>query len=126
MKHLDKDCDGVVSRSELFQALLIDQRHQRTHHIPKPNIENVLKRIKQGAEKFKSLFEFVRYLFQKLDTDNNGLLSFNELSTGLSDLGIEISNSEKHELMKRLDNDADGEISFDEFYTGLAEVSKFK
>jgi Ca2+-binding EF-hand superfamily protein len=24
MKHLDKDCDGVVSRSELFQALLID------------------------------------------------------------------------------------------------------
>jgi Ca2+-binding EF-hand superfamily protein len=43
-----------------------------------------------------------------MDTDGNGTLSFNELSAGLNDMGIEITNKEKHELMKRLDDDADG------------------
>jgi calcium-dependent protein kinase len=86
----------------------------------------LLKRIRQGAEKFKSLDDFVRYLFEKLDTDGSGALSFNELSVGLTNMGIEISNKEKHALMKKLDSDADGEIAYDEFYRGLAEVGKFK
>ena len=47
-----------------------------------------------------------------MDTDGSGTLSFNELSAGLNEMGIEISNKEKHELMKRLDDDADGEIRF--------------
>ena len=72
----------------------------------------MLKRIKQGAEKFKSLEDFCRYIFTKMDTDGSGTLSFNELSAGLNEMGIEISNKEKHELMKRLDDDADGEIRF--------------
>lgn len=70
--------------------------------------------------------EFVKYLFNKLDTDGSGALSFNELSAGLTTMGIIISNKEKHALMKKLDDDADGEISYDEFYKGLAESGKFK
>jgi Ca2+-binding EF-hand superfamily protein len=31
-------------------------------------------------------------------------------------MGIEITEKEKHALMKRLDDDADGEISYEEFY----------
>ena len=34
MKHLDVDCDGVISRDEIFDALLIDSRHKRNHHHP--------------------------------------------------------------------------------------------
>ncbi len=83
-------------------------------------MDHLLKRIKQGAEKFKSLEDFCRYIFNKMDTDGSGTLSFNELSAGLNDMGIQITNKEKHELMKRLDDDADGEIAFKEFYGGLS------
>ncbi len=61
-----------------------------------------------------------------MDTDGSGTLSFNELSAGLIEMGIEISKQEKHELMKRLDDDADGEIAFEEFYRGLAQVKQFQ
>jgi len=27
MKHLDVDCDGAVSRDEIFNALVVDARH---------------------------------------------------------------------------------------------------
>jgi calcium-dependent protein kinase len=125
MKHLDVDCDGAVSRDEIFNALVVDARHQRSHHFSKVNVDHLLKRIKQGAEKFRSLEEFCHYIFKKMDIDKSGTLSFNELSAGLTDMGIEISQKEKHELMKKLDDDADGEIAFDEFYNGLSNVSKF-
>ena len=46
MKHLDADCDGVVSRDEIFHALLIDARHRRNHHHPRVNIDHLLKRIR--------------------------------------------------------------------------------
>ena len=68
----------------------------------------------------------MKFLFDKLDTDASGSISFNELSIGLLNMGIEITDKEKHALMKKLDDDADGEISYIEFYKGLAEVNKFK
>lgn len=126
MKHLDSDCDGVVSRDEIFHALLIDSRHRRNHHNPKVNVDHLLRRIRQGAEKFKSLDAFVKFLFDKLDADGSGALSFAELSNGLTEMGIDISHKEKHALMKKLDDDADGEISYEEFYKGLSEAGKFK
>lgn len=126
MKHLDSDCDGVVSRDEIFHALLLDSRHRRNHHNPKVNVDHLLRRIRQGAEKFKSLDAFVKYLFDKLDADGSGALSFTELSEGLSNMGIEISHKEKHALMKKLDDDADGEIGYDEFYKGLFDAGRFK
>lgn len=126
MKHLDVDCDGVISRDEIFHALLLDGRHRRNHHFVRVNVDHLLKRIKQGAERFKSLDDFVKFLFDKLDTDGSGSLSFNELSVGLTNMGIEISHKEKHALMKKLDDDADGEISYEEFHRGLSEAGKFK
>jgi Ca2+-binding EF-hand superfamily protein len=125
MKHLDADCDGRVSREEIFNVLLVDSRHQRSHHFAKVNVDHLLKRIKQGAERFKSLQEFCRYIFNKMDTDGSGTLNFHELSAGLIEMGIEITNKEKHELMKRLDDDADGEIAFEEFFRGLSVVKQF-
>jgi Ca2+-binding EF-hand superfamily protein len=125
MKHIDVDCDGQVTRDEIFNALLVDPRHQRSHHFAKVNVDHLLKRIKQGAEKFKSLEDFCRHIFTKMDKDRSGTLSFSELSQGLTDMGIEITNKEKHELMKSLDDDADGEIAFEEFYQGLSNVKRF-
>ncbi len=46
MKHLDVDCDGLISRDEIFHALLIDSRHRRNHHNPKVNVDHLLKRIR--------------------------------------------------------------------------------
>jgi Ca2+-binding EF-hand superfamily protein len=91
MKHLDVDCDGAVSRDEIFNALVVDPRHQRSHHFSKVNVDHLLKRIKQGAEKFRNLEDFCRYIFNKMDTDGSGTLSFNELSAGLIEMGIEIT-----------------------------------
>jgi Ca2+-binding EF-hand superfamily protein len=45
-----------------------------------------------------------------MDLDRSGSLSLNELSEGLINMGIDITEKEKHALMQRLDDDADGEI----------------
>ena len=76
-----------------------------------------------SADRFKSLEDFCRFVFNKFDVDRSGSLSFNELSNGLEELGINVGTSEKMDLMRSLDVDGDGEVGFMEFYNGLSGFS---
>ena len=106
MLHLDVDGDGVVTRDEIYNALSKDSKDFKNNQIvPRVNFDALLKRIRQGADKFRSLEDFVRVLFNNIDTNKNTSISFTELYAGLSQLGIQISEREKLELMKKLDKD---------------------
>ena len=85
-----------------------------------------IKKLASGAEEFSSMREYVHYLFSKFDYNNDGKISFNELSDGLSSLGVYLTLKERQSLMKRFDVNRDGEISAEELLTVLSKAdSKF-
>ena len=62
-------------------------------------------------------------LFQQLDRDGNGSLSYCELSSRLADAGLDDEEIER--LVYKLDADGDGEVSLAEFrygYNGMPEL----
>jgi Ca2+-binding EF-hand superfamily protein len=123
MNHIDIDRDGEVSKDEIYQALTSDGSRIATAAIGSGSSDTILKRIKVSADRFKSLEDFCRFQFNKFDADRSGSLSFNELSNGLEELGINVGISEKMDLMRTLDVDGDGEVGFMEFYNGLSGFS---
>jgi len=60
-------------------------------------------------------------LLKRLDTNQNGVISFQEFSNGLKTLGINVTNHEEHALLRRFDHNRDGSISMEEFYNTLAQ-----
>jgi Ca2+-binding EF-hand superfamily protein len=67
---LDVDRDGNISQEEIYNALIKSGGGKSSG-----NIETNLQKIKQGASRFKSVEEFVKYLFNKYDADRSGTLS---------------------------------------------------
>lgn len=60
-------------------------------------------------------------LFEQLDTDHSGNISFEELSTGLRKQGYVLSDAEVELLMSKVDSDRDGSIAPTEFMTTLLD-----
>ena len=58
-------------------------------------------------------------MFRLYDDDGNKNLTFDELKTGLRDYGVELTDSEVHELFRLFDTDGTGTISFDELLIAL-------
>lgn len=56
----------------------------------------------------------MRDLVRKFDRNSDGLLSMQELMTGLNKIGIVLTNNEVQSLMQKLDLNRDGEVSGDE------------
>jgi Ca2+-binding EF-hand superfamily protein len=81
-----------------------------------------VKKLASGAEEFSSTREYVQYLFKKFDYNNDGKISFNELSDGLSSLGIYLNLKERQSLMKRFDVNRDGEVTAEELLTVISKV----
>jgi len=59
-------------------------------------------------------------LFDQIDADGSGTLSFSELWTRLADAGL--TEQEVESLFHRLDSDGDGNVSFSEFHRGYTEI----
>lgn len=56
-------------------------------------------------------------LFQQLDTDHSGTISFDELMVGLKQQGYVITETELQNLVRKIDEDNDGNIKLNEFLT---------
>jgi len=89
---------------------------------PEASIENVLRKIKKGATKYRNLQEYVIELIKYLDKNGDGAITFEEFTIGLKSMNIFVSNHEEHTLMRRFDKNGDNVISMEEFYNTLAEV----
>ena len=70
-----------------------------------------VRKLAAGAEDFPSIREYVSFLFKKFDFNNDGRISFDELSDGLTTLGIYLTLKERQSLMQRFDVNRDGEIT---------------
>ena len=61
----------------------------------------------------------LRAMFRRIDTDDTGTISFQELSEALRRMGV--ADSDSRDIMQRLDTDGDGEISYEEFLVATTE-----
>ena len=57
----------------------------------------------------------LRTLFDHMDADQSGSLSYEEFRNGLNDYGMDLTDSEVSDLLKLLDANGDGELSLEEF-----------
>lgn len=73
-----------------------------------------------------SLIAGLQELFEQLDTDHSGNISFEELKIGLKTLGYVLSDSEIELLMGKVDSDHDGSIELSEFITTLIDWNQMQ
>ena len=66
--------------------------------------------------------DYVKFLMKKFDGNSDGILTFDELISGLKSIHINLTLKEKVQLMKSLDLNRDGEITADELYKVLSKV----
>ena len=57
--------------------------------------------------------------FKQIDWDGNKMLSRDEFSTGLNELGCDLTPEELDELFKVCDTNQDGNVDFNEFLKGV-------
>ena len=79
MERLDIDRDGRITHSELIRVLSGDT---------KEIVESTIRKIAAGASGYNSLSDYVRDLVRKFDSNSDGFLSLQELTNGLSKMGV--------------------------------------
>ena len=57
--------------------------------------------------------------FKQIDWNGNKMLSRDEFSTGLNELGCDLTPEELEELFKVCDSNQDGNVDFNEFLKGV-------
>ncbi|KAI6688400.1 hypothetical protein NL676_025228 [Syzygium grande] len=104
--------DGVASDKPIDNAVLRRMRQFRASNKLK---KLALKVIAQNlsAEEIKGL----RQMFNNMDTDGSGTITFEEFRTGLSRLGSKLTEPEMRQLMDAADVDKSGTIDYAEFIT---------
>ncbi|ESQ38126.1 hypothetical protein EUTSA_v10028617mg [Eutrema salsugineum] len=97
----DKPIDGVVlTRLKQFRAM---------NKLKKLALKVIAEGLSE--EEIKDL----KTTFEKMDTDKNGSITYEELKTGLHRLGSKLSEAEVKELMEAADVDRNGTIDYIEF-----------
>lgn len=121
MKKLDINQDGSISDAELFKALSsVDIKQLKLAAAEAGNM--AVKKLASGAEDFPSMKDYVRHLISHFDSNSDGRISFEELSEGLSSLGIHLTGAERQHAMKKFDVNRDGEVTAEELLKVLSKV----
>ncbi|XP_027368242.1 calcium-dependent protein kinase 29-like [Abrus precatorius] len=68
----------------------------------------------------------MRQMFNNMDTDRSGTITFKELKSGLSGLGSQLSDSELRQLMDAADVDKNGTIDYCELITATMDQHKLE
>ncbi|KAK6131630.1 hypothetical protein DH2020_034644 [Rehmannia glutinosa] len=68
----------------------------------------------------------LREMFETVDTDNSGYITFEELKAGLQRFGANLNESDIHDLMKAADVDNSGTIDYGEFIAATLHPNKIK
>ncbi|XP_057450023.1 calcium-dependent protein kinase 1-like [Lotus japonicus] len=68
----------------------------------------------------------LKEMFKSIDTDHNGIITYEELKAGLPKLGTKISESEVRQLMEAADVDGNGGIDYMEFITATMHMNRME
>jgi len=93
MDKLDIDRDGRITETELYKAIA-GSTEKIGGYGSTLVADSTLRKIAAGAKSFKSMADYVKDLVRKFDRNSDGLLSMQELTTGLSKLGIYLNNND--------------------------------
>lgn len=85
-------------------------------------IDDALKKIAKAGEDFGTMKDYARALIKRFDSDNDGVITFQELCEGLKQFDIDLPLNQRIGLMKKLDVDRDGEITDVELTKALKTV----
>ncbi|XP_075639029.1 calcium-dependent protein kinase 11-like [Castanea sativa] len=108
----DKPLDSaVLSRLKQFSAM---------HKLKKMALRVIAERLSE--EEIGGLKE----LFNMIDTDNSGTITFEELKEGLKRVGSELMESEIKALMDAADIDNSGSIDYGEFLAATLHMNKME
>ncbi|KAK6946907.1 Protein kinase domain, partial [Dillenia turbinata] len=68
----------------------------------------------------------LKSLFTNMDTDNSGTITYEELKSGLAQLGSKLTESEVQQLMETADVDSNGTMDYIEFITATMHRHKLE
>ncbi|XP_071734001.1 calcium-dependent protein kinase 1-like [Rutidosis leptorrhynchoides] len=68
----------------------------------------------------------LKQMFQMIDTDNSGQITFDELKAGLKRVGANLKESEIYDLMQAADVDNSGTIDYGEFVAATLHLNKIE
>jgi Ca2+-binding EF-hand superfamily protein len=124
MKKLDIDRDGQITEKEMYRVLSsVEAPHNSKLTSTSQVVENTLRKILSGADDINDLRAYSKKLIVKFDKNNDGIISFQELTDGLKKMQIFLSSDEKDALMHKLDINKDGDISDMELFQALSSVN---
>ncbi|KAK6131322.1 hypothetical protein DH2020_034925 [Rehmannia glutinosa] len=104
--------DGEASDRPIDSAVLIRMKQFRAmNKLKKLALKVIAENLSE--EEIKGL----RQMFNNMDTDSSGTITYEELRTGLSKLGSKLSEAEIKQLMEAADVDKNGTIDYIEFIT---------
>ncbi|KFK30978.1 hypothetical protein AALP_AA6G052800 [Arabis alpina] len=130
-KMLERDQEKRISAKDVLEHPWI------TTEAPDKPLDNVvLSRLKQfqAMNKLKKLalkviaeslseeeINDLKTIFQNIDTDKSGSITYEELIAGLNRFGSKISETEAKQLMESADVDGNGTIDYNEFITATIQ-----
>jgi calcium-binding protein CML len=90
MNKLDLNRDGEVSADEILSVLSSNSGSSPTGSL-NTSVDRLVERLAAGAKGFPSMKDYARSLIKKFDRDSDGIITFNELSDGLTKMSINVS-----------------------------------
>ncbi|KAD0637535.1 hypothetical protein R6Q59_012364 [Mikania micrantha] len=112
--------DGEASEVPMDSAVLIRMKQFRAMNKLKKLALKVIAENLESTEEIKGL----KQMFNNIDTDGSGSITYDELKTGLLKLGSKLSEAEIQQLMEAADVDKNGTIDYIEFITATMHRHK--
>ncbi|KAL6317064.1 hypothetical protein AAG906_029816 [Vitis piasezkii] len=108
--------DGEASDKPIDSAVLVRMKQFRAmNKLKKLALKVIAENLSE--EDIKGL----KQMFNNMDTDRSGTITFEELKTGLSRLGSKLSELEIKQLMDAVDVDQNGTLDYTEFITATMQ-----
>ncbi|KAI3730323.1 hypothetical protein L1987_61492 [Smallanthus sonchifolius] len=112
--------DGEASELPMDSAVLIRMKQFRAMNKLKKLALKVIAENLEPTEEMNGL----KQMFNNMDTDGSGFITYEELKTGLSKLGSRLAESEIQQLLEAADVDKNGTIDYIEFITATMHRHK--
>ncbi|KAK7280781.1 hypothetical protein RJT34_25848 [Clitoria ternatea] len=112
---------GQASAKPIDNAVLIRMKQFRAmNKMKKLALKVIAENLSE--EEIKGL----KQMFNNMDTDRSGTITYDELKSGLTKLGSKLSESELRQLMEAADVDNSGTIDYQEFITATINRHKLE